>query len=58
MIAGSNADTRIFSEDGVRRAREPKELFIVPGQTHVGLYDHLDQHTEKLVGFFADSLCI
>ncbi|KAH8882016.1 alpha/beta-hydrolase [Thozetella sp. PMI_491] len=58
MIAGSKADTRIFSEDGIRRAREPKELFIVPGRTHIELYDHVDGHLEKLVTFFAESLTV
>jgi uncharacterized protein len=57
MMAGAASQTRIFSEDGIHKAREPKELFLVPGKTHVDLYDQLDGHGEKMVGFFADSLC-
>jgi len=37
MIAGSVADTLYFSQDAIKNAKEPKELFIVDGQTHVGL---------------------
>ena len=57
MIAGTKSQTRIFSEDGIHRAREPKELYLVEGKTHVDLYDQLEGHSEKMVGFFADSLC-
>lgn len=58
VIHGKDADTRIFSEDAVHRAREPKELYLVPDANHFTLYDHLDRHLEKLTTFFADSLCI
>jgi uncharacterized protein len=57
MIAGGDADTRIFSEDAIRRAREPKELFIVPGRTHVDMYDRTDKHIGKLIEFFGEYLC-
>lgn len=53
MIAGSEADSRYFSEEAIARAGEPKELFLVKGQTHVSLYDHVDGHAAKLVDFFA-----
>ena len=35
IIAGSKADTLYMSEKGVRVVAEPKELFVVPGATHV-----------------------
>lgn len=53
MIAGSEADSRYFSEEAIARAGEPKELFLVKGQTHVSLYDHVGGHAAKLVDFFA-----
>src|SRR5919197_1076091 len=39
MIAGTNADTRFFSEMAIEEAKEPKELFLIEGATHVDLYD-------------------
>lgn len=57
MIAGENADTRYQSKRGIANAKEPKELYIVPGQTHVGLYDNTSGHMPKLVDFMSKSLC-
>jgi len=39
MIAGSEAETRYFSEAGVATAGNPRELFLVEGATHADLYD-------------------
>jgi fermentation-respiration switch protein FrsA (DUF1100 family) len=39
MIAGSKADTKYFSEEAIAKANEPKELLIIPGATHIDLYD-------------------
>ena len=39
FIVGENAVSAYFSEDAYSKAAEPKELFIVPGVTHVDLYD-------------------
>ena len=56
LIAGSNADTRIYSEQAHALSKGPKELFIVDGATHVALYDvpaYVDQAVPKLTSFFA-----
>ena len=42
MIAGEKADTLYFSEDAIKAAKEPKELFVVKWKTHIDLYDHTD----------------
>lgn len=56
MIAGENADTRYFSEDGIAAAKEPKELFLVPDMGHIDLYDDLSVSGSKLVEFFIEHL--
>lgn len=56
MIVGSKADTKFYSERAILKAREPRELFVVPGETHVDLYDHLDVSGPKLVEFFKQYL--
>lgn len=56
MIAGSKADTKFYSERAILNAREPRELFVVPGRTHIDLYDHLDVSGPKLVDFFKQHL--
>ncbi|KAM5348955.1 hypothetical protein ACJ41O_008778 [Fusarium nematophilum] len=56
MIAGGDADTLYFSERAIEQAEEPKELYIIPGLTHIDLYDHTDQSTPKLVEFFMNNL--
>ena len=35
FIVGENAVSKYFSEDAYEKAAEPKELFVVPGATHV-----------------------
>lgn len=55
LIIGSLADTKHFSEDAYNRAKEPKELFVVDGATHIDLYDipqYVDQAVVKLTAFF------
>ena len=39
FVVGERAMSAYFSEDAYARAAEPKELFVVPGATHVDLYD-------------------
>ncbi|PJJ08322.1 hypothetical protein CLU83_1582 [Flavobacterium sp. 1] len=55
LIAGSKADTRIFSEQAYNLAKGEKELFIVEGATHIALYDvpeYVEQAVNKMVEFF------
>jgi fermentation-respiration switch protein FrsA (DUF1100 family) len=56
MITGTKAATKWYSEDGVEKAKEPKELFVIEGLTHADLYDHVDEAGSKLVEFFGKSL--
>ncbi|KAL2830479.1 alpha/beta superfamily hydrolase [Aspergillus cavernicola] len=56
MIAGSDADTLYFSQVAIEQAEEPKELYIIPGLTHIDLYDHTNQSTPRLVDFFRANL--
>lgn len=57
FIAGEIANSRYFSEDAFNRAVEPKELYIVPGASHVDLYDRLNLIPfDKLTAFFTAHL--
>ncbi|MBE9605771.1 alpha/beta hydrolase [Acetobacteraceae bacterium H6797] len=57
FVAGSEAESRYFSEDAYREASEPKELHIVPGATHVDLYDRASLIPwDKLQSFFTTNL--
>ncbi|KAL4961595.1 alpha/beta hydrolase [Aspergillus stella-maris] len=56
MIAGSEADTLYFTQAAIDRAREPKEMYVIPGMTHIDLYDHTNQSTPRLVEFFRQNL--
>ncbi|KAF2194299.1 hypothetical protein K469DRAFT_734736 [Zopfia rhizophila CBS 207.26] len=57
MITGTRAVTTMwYSEDGVVKAKEPKELLVIEGPTHADLYDHVDEAGAKLVEFFGKSL--
>ncbi|KAI1617180.1 Alpha/Beta hydrolase protein [Exophiala viscosa] len=56
MITGTKAATKWYSEDGVAKAKEPKELVVIDGLTHADLYDHVDEAGAKLVEFFGHHL--
>jgi fermentation-respiration switch protein FrsA (DUF1100 family) len=59
FIVGERAVSAYFSEDAYRKAAEPKELFVVPGASHVDLYDrpeHLSVSLPKLNAFFQQYL--
>lgn len=55
-IVGSDADTRYFSEKAIEAAKEPKELFVIPGKTHVKLYDDTEAASKKLIEFMTQHL--
>lgn len=42
FIHGEKAHSRYFSETAYAAAAEPKELMIIPGASHVDLYDRVD----------------
>ena len=58
LIHGEKAHSRYFSETAFEAAAEPKELLIIPGASHVDLYD--DQKKlipfDKLTNFFTTNL--
>lgn len=59
FIVGERAESAYFSEDIYAKAAEPKELFVVPGATHVDLYDvpqYVDVALKKLDEFFTKNL--
>ncbi|MCX6216239.1 alpha/beta hydrolase [Spirosoma sp.] len=57
LIAGEKAHSRYFSEDAYKAAAGPKELLIIPGASHVDLYDRLDIIPfDKLTDFFTESM--
>ena len=56
LIAGSKADTKVFSDQAYELSNGPKELFVVEGATHIAMYDvpeYVDQAITKMVTFFA-----
>lgn len=55
VIAGSKADTLFWSREVYEKAKEPKELFVVDGATHIDLYDKpqfVSPAVNKLKTFF------
>ncbi len=59
LIAGSRADTRFWSERAYQKCREPKELYIIDGASHIDLYDRpqfVTPAVEKLAAFFRSHL--
>jgi fermentation-respiration switch protein FrsA (DUF1100 family) len=59
LIAGSKADTKIFSDQAFELAQGEKELFIVDGATHIAMYDipeYVNQAVVKLAEFYSTKL--
>jgi uncharacterized protein len=59
VIAGSKADTLFWSQEVCQKAKEPKELFVIEGATHMDLYDRVQFVTPavaKLKAFFGRHL--
>ena len=59
LVAGSAADTKVYSDQAYALSRGPKELFVIEGATHIALYDvpeYVDQSVPKLAEFFGTHL--
>ena len=59
VIAGSKADTLFWSREVYEKAKEPKELHVVEGATHIDMYDRPQFVTPavgKLTEFFGRHL--
>jgi len=59
LVAGSKAVTLFWSEEAYQKAKDPKELFIVQGATHIDMYDKpqfVAPAVDKLQAFFMQSL--
>ncbi|MFV0592012.1 MAG: alpha/beta hydrolase [Draconibacterium sp.] len=57
IIAGEKAYSKPDSDRAYAAAKEPKELYIVPGATHVDLYDQMNKIPfEKIESFFTENL--
>jgi fermentation-respiration switch protein FrsA (DUF1100 family) len=59
LIVGSKAETMYFSQDAYNLAKEPRELFIIDGASHVDLYDkepYVTTAVDKLADFFGKNL--
>jgi fermentation-respiration switch protein FrsA (DUF1100 family) len=59
LIAGSKAETLYFSQDAYKMAKDPKELVIIEGASHMDLYDkeqYVPSVVDKLADFFGENL--
>lgn len=57
LIAGSDAGTKWHSDRAYRLATSEKELFVIPGGTHMSLYDKdVGKAMPKLIEFFGKHL--
>lgn len=55
VIAGSKADTLFWSQDAFRKAKEPRELHVIAGASHMDMYDRpqfVVPAVAKLADFF------
>lgn len=57
FIHGEKAHSRYFSETAYAAAAQPKELLIIPGASHVDLYDRVDKIPfDAITTFFEKNL--
>ena len=59
LIVGEKADTKFWSNEVYAKARQPKELFVVEGATHMDMYDKpqfVRPAVAKLSQFFGQHL--
>jgi fermentation-respiration switch protein FrsA (DUF1100 family) len=55
VIAGSKADTLFWSQDVIKKAKDPKELHIIESASHIDMYDRpqfVAPAITKLAAFF------
>jgi fermentation-respiration switch protein FrsA (DUF1100 family) len=55
LVAGSKADTLFWSEQAYKKCKDPKELYVVNGATHIDMYDRpqfVTPAVAKLAAFF------
>jgi fermentation-respiration switch protein FrsA (DUF1100 family) len=57
FVHGEKAHSRYFSETAYAAAKQPKELLIVKGASHVDLYDRMDKIPfDRISAFFGKNL--
>ncbi len=57
FVHGEKAHSRYFSETAYAAAKQPKELLIVEGASHVDLYDRMDKIPfDRISAFFGKNL--
>ncbi len=57
LITGTEAHSKYFSDNVYAKIQGPKEEIVVPGATHVDLYDQMDKIPfDRLVEFFNQNL--
>lgn len=57
LITGDKAHSKYFSDEVYAKLKSPKEEIVVPGATHVDLYDQMDKIPfNKLINFFNKNL--
>ena len=57
LITGDAAHSRYFSDNVYEKIAGPKEEIVVPGATHVDLYDQMDKIPfDRLIAFFDENL--
>lgn len=57
LITGDKAHSKYFSDAVYAKLKAPKEEIVVPGATHVDLYDQMDKIPfDKLIDFFNKNL--
>lgn len=57
LITGEKAHSKYFADAAYAKLKEPKQEIVVPGASHVDLYDQMDKIPfADLVSFFNDNL--
>ncbi len=57
LVVGDRAHSRFFSEDVFKKAKMPKELYVVKDAEHIDLYDRVDRIPfDKIEDFFKTAL--